>query len=37
MLLDKLNLSINTAVQKSAYEMADLPHLLIAFWAIDWA
>lgn len=37
MLLDKLNLSINNAVQKKAYEMADLPHLIVAFRAIDWA
>lgn len=37
MLLDKINLSVNNAVQKNAYEMADLPHLLVAFWAICWA
>lgn len=35
MLLDQLNLSINNAVQKNAYEMADLPHLLVGFRAID--
>lgn len=35
MLLDKLNLSIKNAVQKNAYEMADLPYLLVGFWAID--
>lgn len=37
MLLGKLNLSINNAVQKSAYEMADLPHLCVGFRTIDGA
>lgn len=37
MILDKLNLSINNAVQKNAYEMADFPHLLVGFRTIDGA